>query len=156
MIFRRGVRQLKHQQLIADELYSILQTAELDLSIRQRLDQLRLKFLELSLEFEQLKSENSRLKNGVSNQMEQPISLDELSKKILLWLSKRTSETSTAIAFGVCVDKSKAQNALTELLQLHCVNRSEVNNDRWTITDFGMTLAQSLPDRTQVRKNKSG
>ncbi|MFO0940593.1 MAG: hypothetical protein U0930_07480 [Pirellulales bacterium] len=133
--------------LIIDALQSILSSPELDTQLRHRLDLLKSSLATLVAEFEQLKIENAGLSQRLQQLRHQSNKLDELSKKVLLWLSKRESETPTAIAFGINVDKNRAQASLNELLRISYVQRLP-DVEIWKLTDLGIEVANTLNGET--------
>ena len=144
---------MSHKQLIADELQTLLQTTELDAQIRQKLDELRARLLELEVEHQQLQAENRILKNDVPELAIQASDLDDLSKRVLCWLAKRGSESCTAIAFGVCVDNTRAHATLSDLSKRQYVMRIEEEFEKWRITEAGTLVAQSLGTRQRSKQS---
>lgn len=123
------------------EVQNLLQAYDVPAQLRLSLNQLCSQVNDLVWSNEQLRAENVKLKQALLGGVEAPDKLSDLAKKILSWLSKRQTESATAIAFGVCVETTKAQTVLDELCKQNLVECIDRTSDKWKITEVGKHLA---------------
>lgn len=122
---------------LTDELQAIITTEKIEPDVKSKLNQLRLRILELEL----------RTGNDVSSRTQSRILTDSILanrqvKKVLIWLSKRKCETLNAISFGCQVTNADALAYLEKLQSCglaELVDR-QVSSNLWQVTNLGREL----------------